>query len=76
MFKICSMLGVATAGIPTKTLNNGVEIPMVSVGTAGSNLTKVYEEVNIAIDANIFHIDTAHDYCSDGTAGVCENGSN
>lgn len=70
------MLGLAMAAIPTKTLNNGVKIPMVSVGTAGSNLTKVYDELNIAIDADLFHIDTAHDYCSDGTAGLCTDGSN
>jgi diketogulonate reductase-like aldo/keto reductase len=59
-----------------KTLKNGVKIPMVSVGTAGSNLPKVFNDLNIAIDADVFHIDTAHDYCSDGTAELCTDGSN
>ena len=76
MFKL-SLLGLASAAIPTKTLNNGMEIPVVSMGTAGSDWDKVYTEVSLAISKEVYHIDTAHDYCVDGTAGDCgKKGSN
>ena len=75
MFKLF-LIGLASADMPTKTLNNGMEIPVVSMGTAGSNFTKVHDELLLAFKNGVFHIDTAHDYCVDGTAGVCPNGSN
>ena len=76
MFKL-SLIGLASAAIPTKTLNNGMEIPVVSMGTAGRGFDTVYDEVTLAIKNEIYHIDTAHDYCVDGSAGDCgAKGSN
>ena len=76
MFKL-TLIGLASAYIPTKTLNNGEEIPVISMGTAGSDFDQVYDGVTHAIKNQIYHIDTAHDYCLDGTAGPCgPQGSN
>lgn len=70
-----SLVGVASAIIPTKTLNNGLEIPVVSLGTFASNHSKVYDEVTMAIKNEVYHIDTAHNYCDDGSAGLCSGPS-
>ena len=74
MYK-ASILGMVSAIIPTKQLNNGIEIPMVSMGTFLSNYSKAYDEVTMAIKNEVYHIDTAHNYCLDGSAGLCNGPS-
>ena len=70
MFKV-SVLGIVSAIVPTKTLNNGLEIPVVSLGTYARDTPTVYDEVTMAFKNEVYSIDTAHNYCEDGTAGLC-----
>ena len=44
---------------------------MLSMGTFLSDNYKAYEDVKMAINNEVYHIDTAHNYCDDGTACIC-----
>ena len=62
--------------VPKVTLNNGVEMPAIAAGTWQYNLDEAKSEVKDALSIGMTHIDAAHDYCSDGTTGLCKDSSN
>ena len=65
----------ATAAVPTITLNNGVEMPTIAAGTWQYSSQTAHDAVAAALDVGFRHIDTAHDYCGDGTtAGFMSKG--
>ena len=61
--------------IPSQ-LNNGVEMPVLAAGTWQYTTQVTQEAVAAAITAGFRHIDTAHDYCADGTTADCKGDSN
>jgi len=73
-----SSAGFSVSGDPTPTitLNNGVKMPAVAAGTWQYNTSTATSSVTQAIAVGFTHIDTAHDYCSDGSTGSCSGGSN
>ena len=50
------------AAIPTVRLNNGVEMPIISAGTAGYNDSQAALAVRAALAGNVTAIHTAFDY--------------
>jgi len=54
--------GSALADIPTHTLNNGIEFPMMSIGTWQYDEATAQEVVTTALQVGFNHIDTANDY--------------
>lgn len=60
------MLATATP-MPTVLLNNGVEMPAVAAGTWQYSSTVAGQSVTAALSVGLTHIDTAHDYCADGS---------
>ena len=71
----------ALADVPGIKLNNGVVMPGVAAGTWQYDSDYAQESVNTAVGVGFNHIDTAHDYCSDGTTAKfggrgCPGGSN
>ena len=65
----------ATETVPTITLNNGVEMPTIAAGTWQYSSQTAHDAVAAALDVGFRHIDTAHDYCGDGTtAGFMSKG--
>ena len=52
----------AAAAIPTVRLNNGVEMPIISAGTAGYNDSQAALAVRAALAGNVTAIHTAFDY--------------
>lgn len=54
--------GAAASSVPTVTLNNGVEMPVVGAGTWEYNSTTAYDSVKEALSLGYTHIDTANDY--------------
>ena len=65
-----SISGIVVAVIalnPSIRLNNGVEMPVVAAGTWQYDKDYAQKSVTEAIAAGFTHIDTAHDYCADGT---------
>jgi len=71
----------ALSAIPTLKLNNGVEMPAVAAGTWQYDSDYAQQSVVSALTAGFTHIDTAHDYCSDGSTAKfgghgCPGGSN
>lgn len=58
------------------TLNNGVKMPAVAAGTWEYDTATSTLSVTSALASGFRHIDTAHDYCSDGSTGSCKDGSN
>ena len=68
-----SLLLAAPSATPYVTLNNGVQMPAVAAGTWQYTTSGAQESVTNAIKAGFTHIDTAHDYCADGTTGDCTN---
>lgn len=51
-----------SATIPTIKLNNGVEMPMISIGTWQYNSSTAEATVKLALKVGFNHIDTANDY--------------
>ena len=49
---------------------------MVSLGTWQYNTTFVPSVIAMGLKAGFTHIDTAHDYCGDGSTGDCKSKSN
>lgn len=79
MLIIASVLGFAPpkdAAVPVVTLNNGVMMPVVSAGTWQYDTATAQDSVASALQIGFTHIDTAHDYCADGSTGSCKTGSN
>lgn len=68
----------AFSATPMIKLNNGVEMPAVAAGTWQYTTSYAMTAVTAALSVGFAHIDTAHDYCSDGTTGDCSKvgGSN
>ena len=68
---VCMALaaGVAGAAVPTITLNNGVEMPMVSIGTGRYNSSVAYDAIKAAYTVGFNHIDTANDYGNEDGVG-------
>eukprot|EP00322_Chrysochromulina_rotalis_P029100 CAMPEP_0115847402 /NCGR_PEP_ID=MMETSP0287-20121206/10365_1 /TAXON_ID=412157 /ORGANISM="Chrysochromulina rotalis, Strain UIO044" /LENGTH=314 /DNA_ID=CAMNT_0003301237 /DNA_START=137 /DNA_END=1081 /DNA_ORIENTATION=- len=72
---VSTMLAAAT---PDIALNNGVMMPAIAAGTWQYDADYAAQSVMVALSAGFTHIDTAHDYCADGTTGDCSSkgGSN
>ena len=71
---LCAVFGFSpppAGGVdaPVVTLNNGVKMPAVSAGTWQYNTSIAQDSVAAALRVGFRHIDTAHDYCSDGSTG-------
>ena len=67
-----------TSKVPTVTLNNGVKMPVIAAGTYQFNANTVLSEIKEAINQGWNHVDTAHDYCADGSISklrACSEGS-
>ena len=60
----------AAAAIPTVRLNNGVEMPIISAGTAGYNDSQAALAVRAALAGNVTSIHTAFNYFN--LAGVAK----
>ena len=59
------------ASIPTVPLTNGVEFPMISLGTGGYNSSVASDAFTLALGINFTAVDTALDYGNQpGLAGV------
>lgn len=71
---LSSMLSV----VPNIPLNNGVPMPAVAAGTWQYDKDFAQKSVTEAFAAGFTHIDTAHDYCADGSTADCtsKGGSN
>ncbi|VEL40353.1 unnamed protein product [Protopolystoma xenopodis] len=55
------------------TLNNGIKMPVLGLGTFQSEPDQVVRAVEIAIDAGYRHIDTAFLYCNEKEIGMAVN---
>mmetsp|Transcript_6843 Transcript_6843/g.14653 ORF Transcript_6843/g.14653 Transcript_6843/m.14653 type:complete len:296 (+) Transcript_6843:62-949(+) len=58
----CSMTLFASAAIPNVKLNNGVEMPLISLGTWQYNSSVAEDTVKLGIKVGFNHIDTANNY--------------
>lgn len=69
---------VIQATTTSVTLNNGVVMPVVAAGTWQYSAAAAEQSVAAALSVGIRHIDTAHDYCADGSTADCtgRGGSN
>eukprot|EP00591_Stephanopyxis_turris_P003964 CAMPEP_0195507882 /NCGR_PEP_ID=MMETSP0794_2-20130614/1240_1 /TAXON_ID=515487 /ORGANISM="Stephanopyxis turris, Strain CCMP 815" /LENGTH=314 /DNA_ID=CAMNT_0040634707 /DNA_START=85 /DNA_END=1029 /DNA_ORIENTATION=+ len=56
------MSSAAGVTVPTVTLSNGVEMPMMAAGVGGDNQSDAALSVIEALGVGIMHIDTAQDY--------------
>jgi 2,5-diketo-D-gluconate reductase A len=66
----------STTDTPTVTLSNGVIMPVIAAGTWEYSANTAQAAVTAALQAGFTHVDTAHDYCGDGTTGNCKSKSN
>ena len=65
----------STAGaIPTSKLNNGVEMPMISLGTWQYSTSVAEETVKLGMSLGFNHIDTANDYRNQKGVGAALKG--
>jgi len=73
-----SLILAAPSTTPYVTLNNGVQMPAVAAGTWQYTTAYAQSSVASAFKVGFTHIDTAHDYCADGSTGDCSavGGSN
>ena len=71
---IASLL-YALGAVPLITLNNGVKMPAVAAGSWEYSSDTAEQSIAAALEVGYRHIDTAHDYCADGTTGSCKTGS-
>merc|ERR1719174_756450 len=69
---VCSKLAAAT--IPTHKLNNGIEMPMMSIGTWQYNTATAEQVVKDALAVGFNHIDTANDYGNQKGVGAALKG--
>jgi 2,5-diketo-D-gluconate reductase A len=81
MMVLAVLISQAMSAIPTLKLNNGVDMPAVAAGTWQYDSTYAQQSVVSALNAGFTHIDSAHDYCSDGSTAKfgghgCPDGSN
>ena len=73
-----STLATALGASSTVTLNNGVVMPIVAAGTWQYDTDAAEQSITAALGVGARHIDTAHDYCADGSTSDCSKhgGSN
>lgn len=67
-----------TTQVPFVTLNNGVQMPAIAAGTWQFDLDTAHTEITDALQIGWNHVDTAHDYCNDGSTAsfrACKGGS-
>ena len=57
-----SSAAARTVAVPRIPLNNGVEFPLVSLGTGGYNSSVAKEAFSLALQLNWTSVDTALDY--------------
>merc|ERR1712160_217970 len=70
---MCTSLS-ATAGVPTHTLNNGIEMPMMSIGTWQYDVSTAEQVVKDAMSVGFTHIDTANNYNNQKGVGAALKG--
>ena len=70
------LVTLSLGAMPLIKLNNGVQMPAVAAGTWQYDADTAQQSVAAALSAGFTHIDTAHDYCADGSTGKCKTGSN
>lgn len=69
-----ALAGSALADIPVYMLNNGVGMPMVSIGTWQYNVSTAKQVVQTAMQVGFNHIDTANDYNNQKGVGAALDG--
>merc|ERR1711998_667160 len=69
---MCSKLAATT--IPTHKLNNGVDFPMMSIGTWQYDTATAEQVVKDALSVGFNHIDTANDYNNQKGVGAALKG--
>merc|ERR1712048_1338475 len=70
---MCSKLS-SSLTIPTHTLNNGVEMPMMSIGTWQYDTSTAEQVVKDALSVGFNHIDTANNYRNQKGVGAALQG--
>ena len=65
-----------TSAIPTVKLNNGVEMPMISLGTWQYKPDVAESTVKLGLSLGFNHIDTANDYKNQAGVGAALAGRN
>jgi diketogulonate reductase-like aldo/keto reductase len=72
--KAAAFATVAVATVPDVKLNNGVEMPMLSLGTWQYDSSTAEAAVKLALQTGFTHIDTAHSYKNqDGVGRALKN---
>jgi len=71
---VLSSVAVASAGVPTHTLNNGIEMPMMSIGTWQYDEATAQQVVTDALEVGFTHVDTANDYNNQKGVGAALKG--
>lgn len=59
---LAASLWLGSAEVPTILLNNGVEVPVVALGTVFGSNADAQEAVSNALQVGMTHIDTAYNY--------------
>merc|ERR1711865_398017 len=75
MMKLClstaALIVVANAFTPSVQLNDGSMMPRIAAGTWQYKHDQVQQAISAALTVGYRHIDTAHDYCDNGSTGDC-----
>lgn len=71
---VLSSVAVVAASVPTHTLNNGVEFPMMSIGTWQYDEATAQQTVTDALALGFTHVDTANDYNNQKGVGAALKG--
>lgn len=71
MLKFLLPVAVCAGLAPVVTLNNGVKMPVAAAGSWQYTTDQAESSVTTALKVGWRHIDTAHDYCGDGSTGTC-----
>merc|ERR1712086_751083 len=66
-----ALIVVANALNPSVRLNDGSMMPRISAGTWQYKHDQVQQAISAALTVGYRHIDTAHDYCDNGSTGDC-----
>jgi diketogulonate reductase-like aldo/keto reductase len=62
MVWLLCFFSIAFAAIPFVTLRNGVQVPMIAMGSGGLNDSSAESTIRQALSVGFTHIDTAYDY--------------
>jgi 2,5-diketo-D-gluconate reductase A len=71
---MCNKLSSVAPTIPTHKLNNGVKMPMMSIGTWQYDTSTAEQVVKTALSVGFNHIDTANDYNNQEGVGAALKG--